>query len=132
MVVDDDVDFVATIRPVLEEAGYDVTVACNGRECIGRLDEARPDLILLDVMMSTWGEGFAVAQALRAMQEDRSVRVILVSSLDLKSELEPSPGTASLLPVDACLVKPVSRRQLLSQVAASLRRARDRERSAAD
>ena len=121
MVVDDDADFVATVRPVLEAEGYEVVVAYSGGECIAGVEKARPDVILLDIMMSTWGEGFTVADKLKAMQEDRRTPVILVSSLDLHSELD--PGTASLLPVDACLVKPVARRQLLDQVEASLRRA---------
>lgn len=132
MVVDDDADFVATVRPVLEKAGYGVTVAHNGNECLARLDAVQPDLILLDIMMSTWGEGFTVADKVKAMRKGRSVPVILVSSLDLKSELDPYPGTASMLPVDACLVKPVARRQLLEQVAASLGRGTGRRGASAD
>lgn len=39
MVVDDAPDFVETIRPVLEEAGYAVVAACNGAECMATLDQ---------------------------------------------------------------------------------------------
>ena len=126
MVVDDDPDFVETVRPVLEEAGYAVVAAYNGAECLAKLDQAKPDVILLDIMMSTWGEGFAVADKLKAMGPDRGIPVILVSSLNLKSELEPGPGLQSMLSVDACLVKPVPRRELLDQVAASLKKAAGR------
>ena len=121
MVVDDDPDFVNLVRPMLEGAGYQVDVAYNGKECLQKLEVGRPDLVVLDIMMSTWGEGFEVADKLRELSPGKPIPVILVSTLDLESDLEGTPALRSMLPVQACLVKPVRREQLLAQVAASLR-----------
>ena len=121
MVVDDDADFVNVARSMLEAGGYEVDVAYNGSECLEKLQASRPDLVLLDIMMSTWSEGFEVADKLRDLAPGKPVPVILVSSLDLKSDLEGTPGIQSMLPVRACLVKPVQRERLLAQVAAALR-----------
>ena len=121
MVVDDDADFVNVAKSMLEAGGYEVDVAYNGSECLEKLQASRPDLVLLDIMMSTWSEGFEVADKLRDLAPGKPVPVILVSSLDLKSDLEGTPGIQSMLPVRACLVKPVQRERLLAQVAAALR-----------
>lgn len=120
MVVDDDADFVKMVKPMLEGGGYEVDVAYNGKECLEKLEACRPDLVVLDIMMSTWSEGFDVAYKLQELAPDKPIPVILVSSLDLKSDLDGTPGLQSMLPVRACLVKPVRREQLLAQVAASL------------
>ena len=51
-VVEDDPDIRSIIQMSLETiGGYTVDTACNGAEALQRLDELRPDLILLDVMM---------------------------------------------------------------------------------
>ena len=70
--------------------------------------------------MSTWSEGFDVAYKLRELAPGKPIPVIPVSSLDLQSDLDGTPGLQSMRPVQACLVKPVRREQLLAQVAASL------------
>jgi CheY-like chemotaxis protein len=122
LIVDDDADFVATVRPVLEEGGYEVDVAYSGEECLSKVKVRRPDLILLDIMMSSWSEGFEVADVLSESEEGRDIAIVLVSSMNLSSDLEPRPGLSSTLPVDACLTKPVEAENLLGQVERSLRR----------
>ena len=121
LIVDDDADFVEMVRSVLEGGGYEVDVAYNGRECLERVRARKPDLILLDIMMSTWNEGFEVADMLSESEEGKDIAVVLVSSMDLSSPLEPSPGLSSSLPVDACLAKPVKGEDLLKQVDTSLK-----------
>src|ERR1700733_4126165 len=59
LVVDDDVDHSAAIRDILEDEGYRVRAAVNGREALQELlSRSLPDLILLDMMMPVmdgWG-----------------------------------------------------------------------------
>lgn len=58
LVVDDDPDIRACVAAILEEEGYEIIEASDGREALARLDD-RPDLILLDLMMPVLdGQGF--------------------------------------------------------------------------
>ena len=64
LIVDDDLDIRSTIADALEEEGYEVAVAANGREALEKLFEgARPNVILLDMMMpGTDGRAFRMEQ----------------------------------------------------------------------
>ena len=63
LLVDDDVDFVEATKIVLESNGYEAATAYNGKEGIAKAKEAKPDAIILDVMMTHKTEGFDTAQA---------------------------------------------------------------------
>ena len=51
MVVDDEPDVRATVKTVLEKNGYKVVTAVDGDDCLKKLKDEKPDLILLDIMM---------------------------------------------------------------------------------
>ena len=51
MLIDDDPGIHESLRAVVEEAGYEFCGALGGREGLRLLDDERPDLLLLDVMM---------------------------------------------------------------------------------
>jgi DNA-binding response OmpR family regulator len=51
LVVDDEPDVRDTVKMILEKRGYRVITAVDGDDCLNRLHEANPDLILLDIMM---------------------------------------------------------------------------------
>ena len=51
MVVDDETDMRETLSSVLKKAGFSVITAVNGDDCLEKLKKAKPDLILLDIMM---------------------------------------------------------------------------------
>ena len=63
LLVDDDPDFVEATKAVLE-GKYQVVTAHNGEDGLGKVVEERPDLIILDVMMSG-KDGFAVCKILK-------------------------------------------------------------------
>jgi len=56
LLVDDDKDFVDTIRTVLESSGYEVVAAYDGGGCLESAKAEAPDVIVLDIMMRTMGE----------------------------------------------------------------------------
>jgi DNA-binding response OmpR family regulator len=62
LIIDDDVEYVEAIANLLDAKGYDVTSASNGKDGVKQAKEQKPDLILLDVMMTTKSEGFDVAR----------------------------------------------------------------------
>ena len=49
--VDDEDDIRITVRQVLEDEGFRVASAKNGKECLDKLKKIKPDLILLDILM---------------------------------------------------------------------------------
>lgn len=115
LLVDDDADFVEISKAALQENGYQVEVACNGEECLEKVRLDKPDLIVLDVMMTTRNEGFNVARALRNSEQTKGIPLILVTSVNATVPFRFEPD-GTWLPVDALLEKPVSPQRLAEEV----------------
>ena len=77
MLIDDDPGIHESLRAVIEEAGYEFCGALGGREGLRLLDDERPDLLLLDVMMPGMN-GFDVCQQMR--EEGRRIPVIFLTA----------------------------------------------------
>ncbi len=106
LLIDDDEDFTVSIQSLLESEGYQVQTAASGKEGLRKLAEARPDLVLLDIMMESSTEGYAVSGAMKLMPEP--VPVIMVSSVELTpTELFARSEEMELIRPDAYLTKPV-------------------------
>lgn len=79
MVVDDDADTVTILKAVLEAKGYEVISALSGEELFSRLEEKKPDLILLDIMMPKI-DGLEALKRLRASPPTSVIPVILLTA----------------------------------------------------
>lgn len=79
LVVDDEFDLSSTVRAILEGEGFRVDVCANGREALDRLRAARPDLVLLDVMLPVV-DGYGVLRAMRQAPDLADVPVVLMNS----------------------------------------------------
>ncbi|MBI4508492.1 MAG: response regulator [Deltaproteobacteria bacterium] len=77
-VVDDDREVRAYLEWVLAREGYEVKLAANGLRLISTLHVDKPDLILLDVMMS-WIDGFELCRALKQNSEYSGIPVVFIS-----------------------------------------------------
>ena len=80
LVVDDEVMIADMLRAVLQDEGYQVVTAGNGREGIARIDEIRPDLVLSDVMMPVL-DGRELARAMEANPHHQSIPLVLMSAI---------------------------------------------------
>lgn len=78
--VDDDPDFVDAVRAVVEGDGYECEVAYDGKECMERVAEVKPDIIILDVMMPEMN-GHEACQALKANPDTAHIPVILLTAV---------------------------------------------------
>lgn len=117
LVVDDDIDLVEIIRVTLEKEGYAVIDAQSGERGLALAREAKPDLILLDVMMGQVDEGFQVAYALRRGDGTRDIPIVMLTAVGDRTGFSFDPAKdADFLPVDEFLEKPVGSRQLLDVV----------------
>jgi len=79
LVADDDPDIVAIAKNILEGEGYVVQTAYNGMEVFSRLEEQKPDLITLDIMMPHM-DGLAVLKRLKETAETSSIPVIMLTA----------------------------------------------------
>ncbi len=107
LIVDDDADFRQAVAHLFESRGHRVWEAENGRRGLEVAKTVRPDLILLDIMMTERTEGFFTLARIRNEPALRHTPVIVVSSLYVDHpEFRVSPE-AGWLPADLFLAKPV-------------------------
>jgi CheY-like chemotaxis protein len=115
LVVDDDPDFVETTRIVLEQAGYAVSSAASGDECLQVVRKETPDLIVLDVIMSSILDGLNVSQQLQEDPDHKNIPIVMVTSIANTDYAELFP-TDEYVHISAFMTKPVQPDQLLGQV----------------
>ena len=120
LVVDDDPDFSDTLRIILEHNGYVVRTANDGSEALRVLEAWRPDLIIMDLIMSTDTEGFDVACLLRDNPEFANVPIIMVTCFLEKVRTEGPENFQKILgeewPADWLFEKPVDTVKLLDKI----------------
>ncbi len=122
LVVDDDPDFVNLTSTILRSQNYDVIAASDGRQAMQVMRRAKPDVTLLDVMMTHLLEGLEVAREMAQDPVLKDIPVIMVTSLAgsrARSVLPPNEH----VPMEKWIQKPIDPDLLLAEVAAALGRA---------
>ena len=114
LVVDDEKPIAEILRYNLEQEGYDVLVAYDGEEALQVAAAAKPDLILLDIMLPK-KDGFTVCREIR---QNSNVPIIMLTAKD--TELDKVLGLE--LGADDYITKPFSAREVMARVKAQLRR----------
>jgi adenylate cyclase len=115
LVVDDTPENVRLLEAVLIPRGYEVLTATSGQDALDLVATARPDLILLDVVMPAM-DGYAVCRALRADEETAVLPVIMVtSSSGLEKTKAIDAGADDFIP------KPLNHAELLTRIRSLLR-----------
>jgi DNA-binding response OmpR family regulator len=116
LVCDDEATLATVVATILRREGYDVVEAGSGPECIALVERGDIDLVLLDVSMPDM-DGFAVCQALRALEAGRQLPIVLLTGrTDLDTRVEGMHHGVSEF-----LTKPVNRHELVARVRAQLR-----------
>jgi adenylate cyclase len=85
LVVDDEESSRSSLRLALEQAGWAVEEADNGRVALARLEEARPSAILLDLMMPEM-DGFEFLDKIRHHEKWRAIPVVVITARDITAE----------------------------------------------
>jgi DNA-binding response OmpR family regulator len=86
-VVDDDREVRDLLGERLERLGYEVRTVSNGLRLVSTLHVDRPDLILLDVMMS-WIDGFELCRSLKQNDEFRDIPVVFISGKTASEDMD--------------------------------------------
>ena len=119
LVVDDEAAILKSVRAYLEQEGYTVLTAVDGPVALKEARTARPDLIVLDVMLP----GMDGLEVLRRLRQESDVYVLMLTA---KAE-ETDKVVGLMVGADDYLTKPFSPRELVARVKAILRRGRTGE-----
>lgn len=121
LIVDDDPDYVEITRELLESKGYRVNSASNSEDALAFMGKEKPDLILLDIMMSDVLDGLKVAGKMHDDPNLYRVPIIVVSSIAESPYAENFP-TDEYLHIDDWISKPVQPDVLFEKVKLYLQR----------
>lgn len=118
LIIDDDPDITEAMKVILENQGYVIDSAEDGSKAMERIKAAKPDLIILDIMMNTISEGFLLSRELKKNPRYKHIPVLIITSVREKTgiDFEANAGDETWLPVEGYLNKPVKPEVLLDKV----------------
>ena len=120
LIIEDDKDIVDTMRIILESKAYQIRAAYNGKEGYAEIEKKVPDVIILDVMMSTDTEGFDLAYKLQRNPEYKKIPILMLTSFpQMMAEKGPEKFQHILgegWPVTMFFEKPIAPEKLLSAI----------------
>lgn len=114
LVVDDEPDTIVLLKHVFLQEGFDAAGALSGMECLHKLNELNPDIILLDLMMPEM-DGMQTLQEIRKVS---NIPVIIVSAVNQKSEIVNALQSG----VDDYVTKPFNNAEVVARVRNVLKR----------
>ncbi|MEB6195917.1 response regulator transcription factor [Mammaliicoccus sciuri] len=115
LVVDDEQSIVTLLKYNIEQAGYQVIVAYDGVQALEKVNEEKPDLVVLDVMLPE-KDGIEVCKTIRS--DKNQVPILMLTARD--DEFDRVLGLE--LGADDYMTKPFSPREVVARVKAILRR----------
>ena len=123
VVADDDAALLQTLTWILKNKGYEVVPVPNGENLVGRLEEERPDLLMLDIMMPKV-DGLQLLDRIKHDSRWIDLPVLMVSSMP------PEEATVRSLGLGAAdfISKPFRVGELVARVEARLQSSRDARR----
>ncbi len=115
LIVDDEPNIVTALEYLLQKSGYEVLLARDGDAALKQVETHRPDLVLLDVMMSL-KSGYEVCERMRERPDWQDIKIIMLSAKGREAEV--SKGLS--LGADSYVTKPFSNQELLARIGALL------------
>jgi CheY-like chemotaxis protein len=115
LVVDDDPDFVEAMRLTLEPNGYTVVSAASGDEGLAQVRAEKPDLVILDVIMSSVLDGLQMSRRMSESPEHKRIPILMVTSIANTDYAGLFP-TDEYIHIDGFLSKPVPPELLLQRL----------------
>lgn len=113
IIIDDDMDLVELLKTRLELHGYAISAAYDGEEGLARIQQEKPDLIILDVMLPK-KDGYTVFREIKYKDDLKHIPIIVLTAKDKMEEMFAMEG------LKLFVVKPFSSDELIKKVKAAL------------
>jgi len=124
LIADDDPDVRESLKLILEGAfsDYKLSFAANGEEVLEKIEEKKPDLLVLDLLMPKM-DGFEVIKRLKNNPEHSRIPILILTSVKKQaSERRYELETGLSLDVDDYIEKPILPQELVHRVEKILKR----------
>ena len=124
LVVDDDQDIRESLQAILEGQKYSVITAADPATAKGKMKTEKPDLLILDVMLSTRKDGFDMARELKNDPHFKDTPILMLTGIKQKTgiDFKSMAGDPTWCPVDGFLDKPFKPDILLREVGKLLKK----------
>ena len=119
LIAEDDPDFRDSLKSVLESQQYTVITAVDKADGMEKIKNEKPDLAILDIMMSTWEDGLQMSRELKNDPQFKDMPIIMLTGIrtEISIDFKATVGDPAWCPVDAYLEKPIEPDILLGEVA---------------
>ncbi len=97
LIIEDSVELQESYKKLLTAEGMDVSVAGTGQQGLDALEAQKPDLILLDIMLTGGMNGFDVLERIKQNDRLKEIPVIVLTNLDTERESGKKIGAADYL-----------------------------------
>jgi CheY-like chemotaxis protein len=118
LIADDDRDIRDSLQAILESRQYAVVTAADREEGMEKIRTEKPDLLILDVMMSTWQDGFEMSRELKNDPQLKDIPILMLTGIKGETGIsfDKNAGDPTWCPVEGFLNKPVKPDVLLTEV----------------
>jgi CheY-like chemotaxis protein len=118
LITDDDQDIRESVQAILQNRQYDVVTAADRTEGMEKIESEKPDLLILDVMMSSWQDGFEMARELKKDPKHKEIPILMMTGVKKETGLDfkSAAGDPTWCPVEGFLDKPVKPDALIAEV----------------
>ncbi len=119
LIADDDPDIRESLQVILESQQYTVVTAVDKTDGMEKIRAEKPDLAILDIMMSTWEDGFEMSRELKKDPQFKDMPIMMLTGIknEIGIDFKASAGDPTWCPVDTYLEKPIEPDVLLAEVA---------------
>ena len=118
LIADDDEDIRESVQAILESRQYEVVTAADKIEGMDKIKTEKPDLVILDVMMSTWQDGFEMARELKKDPQFKEMPILMMTGVKEQTgmDFKSNAGDPTWCPVEGFLDKPVTPDILIAEI----------------
>ena len=118
LVVDDEEAIRDSLQAILESRQYTVITAADRTEGMDKIETEKPDLLILDIMMSSWLDGLDMSKMLKEDQQFRDMPIVMLTGVKEKTifDFRPRADGPDWCSVDAYVDKPVEPDVLLAEI----------------
>jgi len=118
LIADDDQDIRDSLQAILEGRQYTVLTAADKTEGMEKIKTEKPDLAILDVMMTTWQDGFEMSRELKKDPQFKDMPILMLTGIKDQTgmDFKSTAGDPTWCPVDGFLDKPVEPNILLAEI----------------